>query len=494
MTNALHIFRKDVRHLWPHAAASVILMALAAILDPTYASLGQSTAYSLLAGFALPLACWNLIIAAIHEEKLPGDRQYWLTRPYSWKGLLAAKALFVAAFINLPLFVWHFIVFAAVGIPLGEHLPALLWRQVFFSAFYILPIAALAAITRSLGQLILTALLGLLPVALLDMFLFARFRINWVGMESLMTAAIAATLWIGVVVILVLQYSRRQTRLSRVVAGAVAVSLVLVVFAGGKLSSGVRPPAENSAIRISLDTQEARHSTIVPSGSRVNVTLDIPVRVEGVPPDVDLVQNEMMVSIEGIEGRTWRPPGRAEGGFHDVSAGTAWLTLFVDRHALDWLGPHQAKVYGSADFRAFGHRQILPLPRGHSVVVPRVGVCSDTRDDRGKISLVCYTPFPRASVTIGTTRNRLNWIIPQGLVETSIPTSSGFEPLMKFESLLSYRNWEEIGVTQLMAAEPLPPMRISFELSGVDLSEYVLWDRPPGLSRQAGRPVPQTSH
>src|ERR1035438_7151012 len=137
MTRILQIFRKDIRHLWPQAAASLILMALAAILDPTYINGRQkSLSYSLLVGFALPLACWNLIIAAIHEEKLPGDRQYWLTRPYFWKELLTAKALFVLVFINLPLLVWHFGAFAAVGIPLGEHLPALLWRQLFFSAFY----------------------------------------------------------------------------------------------------------------------------------------------------------------------------------------------------------------------------------------------------------------------------------------------------------------------------------------------------------------------
>ena len=118
MTRILHIFRKDVRHLWPQATASIAMMALAAILDPTYANGGQSLSYSLLAGFALPLACWNLIIAAIQEEKLPGDSQYWLTRPYFWKELLAAKALFVVTFINLPLFVWHAAAFAAVGVPL----------------------------------------------------------------------------------------------------------------------------------------------------------------------------------------------------------------------------------------------------------------------------------------------------------------------------------------------------------------------------------------
>jgi hypothetical protein len=474
MTRILQIFRKDVRHLWPQAAASLILMALAAILDPTYTNEPQSLSYSLLLGFALPLGCWNLIIAVIHEEKLPGDRQYWLTRPYSWKELLTAKALFVLAFINLPLFVWHVGAFAAVGIPLGEHLPALLWRQLFFSAFYILPVAALAAITRSFGQVILTALLVALPVALLDSLLFARFRINWVGMESMMTAVIAATVSIGVLAILLLQYARRATKLSRIVAGGVAVVLVVVVFAGGKLSSGAVPHVQDSAIRISLDPRSGLHRTVERSMRKDMLTLDIPVRLEGVPADVYLIQNGITVSIEGKENRSWRVAGGPYIGFHDVESGTAGLTLFASRYTLDWLGAPPAKVYGSAEFRAFGRTQILPLPRGHSVVVPRVGVCRDTRDERGLISLVCYTPQPRASVTIGTTRNRLNWIIPQGLVETSIPTSSGFQPLERFTSLLSYRNWEEIGVTQLMSAEPLPPVRIRFELPAVDLSEYVV--------------------
>jgi hypothetical protein len=105
-------------------------------------------------------------------------------------------------------------------------------------------------------------------------------------------------------------------------------------------------------------------------------------------------------------------------------------------------------------------------------------VCSDTRDQSGLISIVCYTPHPRASVTIGTTRNRLNWIIPQGLVERSIPTSIGFEPLMRFTSLLSYHNWEEIGDTRLMAAEPIPPVHVNFELTGVNLAEYVVVGKP----------------
>jgi hypothetical protein len=45
---------------------------------------------------ALPLflAACILAIAAVHEDRLTGDRQFWVTRPYLWKSLLLAKALF----------------------------------------------------------------------------------------------------------------------------------------------------------------------------------------------------------------------------------------------------------------------------------------------------------------------------------------------------------------------------------------------------------------
>ncbi len=471
MTNILTIFRKDLRHLWPQAAATVILMALSAILDPTYGNRSSSFSYGLLVGFALPLACWNLIVAAIHEEKLPGDRQYWITRPYAWKELLAAKALFVAAFINLPLLVWHVAALTAVGIPLGEHLPALLWRQLFFSAFYILPVAALAAITRSLGQVILIGLVLGLPVARSGTFLLAQ------NVEGILATATAAILIAGVLAVLVVQYSRRATKLSRWLAGSAVAAIVIVSMAVGKLSGGGRTHAEDSPIRFWLDGAGGRQSTLLASGRRDIVTLDIPVRVEGIPAGVDLVQNEITVRIDGSGGRTWRPTARMDGGFHDLAAGTAWLTLFVERNALRNLGPSPANVRGIASFVVFGHRQILPLPHGHPVVVPKVGVCVDTRDRSGSISLVCYTPDPRASVTIGTTRSRLNWIIPHGLVETSIPTSADFQPLMKFSSLLTYRSWEEIGTTQLVVADPLPAAHIRFDFPEVDLSAYAVGNK-----------------
>src|SRR6266567_1478675 len=227
MNRIIAIFLKDARHLWPYITVFLTLMALAALLDPTYTR-SDSSSFTLLSSL-LPLACWALTIVTIHEEKLPGDRQYWLTRPISWRDLMAAKALFVIAFINLPLLLSHLAVWFALGIPPLAHLPALLWKQVFFTAFYILPVAALAAITRNIGQVILSALVILVPVFLLAQFLFARIRIVWGGSEWLLTASVAAVLFCGIAAILVLQYSHRLTAVARILAAAVTL-LVLAVF------------------------------------------------------------------------------------------------------------------------------------------------------------------------------------------------------------------------------------------------------------------------
>ena len=43
-----------------------------------------------------------LALSVVYEERLVGDRMDWLTRPYSRRSLLLAKALFLLLTINLP--------------------------------------------------------------------------------------------------------------------------------------------------------------------------------------------------------------------------------------------------------------------------------------------------------------------------------------------------------------------------------------------------------
>jgi hypothetical protein len=67
---------------------------------------------------------------------------------------------------------------------------------------------------------------------------------------------------------------------------------------------------------------------------------------------------------------------------------------------------------------------------------------------------------------------RLIWIIPQGLVERSAPTATAFQPLMRFLSLLPYGSWDELGGTEHMVSDPLAPVRMDFDLSGLELARF----------------------
>jgi len=164
MRQALHIFKKDVRHLWLELAVAITVVAAFGFTGARRASwladpVTNRTAAWTMVLILLPLSWWTLIARVIHGETLPGDRQFWITRPYSWKSLLGAKALFILAFINLPMFLADIAIVRAYGLhPLGAELPGLLWSQVLLTIVFVLPVAALSALTGGFVQLILAIL------------------------------------------------------------------------------------------------------------------------------------------------------------------------------------------------------------------------------------------------------------------------------------------------------------------------------------------------
>src|SRR6266536_3025901 len=103
MRQALHIFGKDVRYLWREICLVLGLAAIFAWTNPWWMTI-------------LLLAAMSYLIARlIHAEAIPGDRQFWITRPYRWKSLLAAKLLFMLTFVNLPILLAQFGIVAAGG-------------------------------------------------------------------------------------------------------------------------------------------------------------------------------------------------------------------------------------------------------------------------------------------------------------------------------------------------------------------------------------------
>ena len=126
----------------------------------------------------LPIAGWVLIARLIHAEALPGTRQFWLTRPYSRGSLLAAKMLFLLIFINLPKLVADAMIVHRFRYSLSAALPGLLWSQVLLFGLFVLPLAALAALTSSTAQLVFSTLFLVLVLIFGSGFAFGP--MNWV--------------------------------------------------------------------------------------------------------------------------------------------------------------------------------------------------------------------------------------------------------------------------------------------------------------------------
>src|SRR5579863_10228705 len=254
MNQVLHIFRKDVRHLWREIAASLALLLAFAWLDirswsRPYGAVATGISVLLsgemlpgLVNFLLPVSWIFLIVRVVQGESLVGDRQFWVTRPYDWKQLLAAKTLFVLAFVNFPFFLADAFLLARAGFHPTHYLSGLLWLQLMWVLLLFVWLTALATVTNSIAQMLLALLLIVLDMigtsALSSVIRKAEFSGSidqWWGLVV-----------IGVAVIIILmQYSRRRTALSRWMIVGVCALLTLISVASSRATS----PDRSSIVR-----------------------------------------------------------------------------------------------------------------------------------------------------------------------------------------------------------------------------------------------------
>ena len=165
MRLAWHIFKKDARRLWWAIAVTLALFATVASQDGGLRSF-DTRAFphsiaglpALLLGNLLPLAWCYLVMLAVHQEPLVGDRQFWLTRPYSRRSLIAAKALFVVTFVHAPALVVDSTILLAHGFSSLAHAAPLLEKQALVAGLLVLPAAALAAVTRTMTHAFLASI------------------------------------------------------------------------------------------------------------------------------------------------------------------------------------------------------------------------------------------------------------------------------------------------------------------------------------------------
>jgi len=275
----------------------------------------------------VPVSWWLLIARAIHSERLVGDRQFWITRPYEWKKLLMAKALFVAVFLYLPLLTAQWLLLLRAGLARVSALPGLLYNLLLISIIVVLPLIALAAVTRNLARMTL-ALLGVLLSLWLLIALSSLTSAN--SIAAPVADFIAATLILCVCsAAVVWQYATRKAGPSRALLIASPLLLVAMqLIAPGEpdvalMNRTYAPAAAASSgteapLQVSYNPQASvPPSAFVPRMSN-SVGIEIPVQISGVSDGTIVDAEDVKVAIESPGGSKWQ---------------SSWQPLFRQEHA-----------------------------------------------------------------------------------------------------------------------------------------------------------------
>ncbi len=398
MHEILVILKKDVRRLWWQIAAMLAICVPTGLM-PHPAILTPTAAVSL---EVLPLIWVCLIAQAIHQEGLVGDREFWMTRPYRWPRLLAAKALFAALFVHVPAFLIGVYILAAHGFNPFAALPHLLGQQLMLAAGLTLPAMALAAVLSNLTQFVIA-----LPILLLTVSVWVipqpRIPVGQIGQAVLAVAAVSVVL---------LQYGRRRTALARfvLVSGGLAAGVLTALAVVGPLLSRFAPGTAT------VPAQVGAAPTVGPApGSRIRmacygetgpprVYVDIPVVTSGFPKAAHLGFAGLSVEVTGPNGVRFgnQPHARVAPGTiveHKLVGDTQYtrsvskienqvfagwslgpdgtlkaLSLSISRDAYDRLANGKITLAGRLDFRIYQAPPVR-LRVGENREVPGVGRC-----------------------------------------------------------------------------------------------------------------------
>lgn len=412
MRQALHIFKKDARHLWFEITVVIIAAAGFAftgarrarwLVDPA----ANRTAAWTLVLILLPLAWWTLIARVIHAEALPGDRQFWISRPYSWKSLLLAKGFFIVVFINIPILLADALIVGAYGLhPLSAQLPGLLWSQVLLTIVFLLPIAVLSALTAGFAQLIFAVLTPCVIALLFAIIAPETVLGGFLGPFEWVQAYYAfLVIALGGLAILVWQYSRRRVASAR----AFTVAIVILAIVGmlsipwpaafAVQSLVCRPQVDSSSVRVVFGSGDSTRAVTQRDG---RVRIIIPLDISGLPTRTTAKVEGFFVALEATDGTVWKsdqimPTSTILGGQEFD------LETTVSRPFYLKVKDKPLRTRGLLYLTLFGDLQTSNIPFGdRPVSVSRVGACSASRGPNGPpYFLECSSGFrfPLAQVS-----------------------------------------------------------------------------------------------
>lgn len=493
MKQALHIFRKDVRYLRLEAAFAPTAAAAFAYAGAAQARSDAGLGYAVI----LLLLVWVILIArVIHAETLPGVRQFWITRPYDWRSLLAAKVLFVAAFVSLPLALADGVILAAHGFALWPKLPALLLNQALIGAAFLLPLAVIAALTRGMVHFVLV-MAGLWALWIGSQWFRATdgSGVDWVRMYLWIAGAsiVSASL-------LLWQYRRRGTAAARTVA---ITALVAISLGAGLLPWAMefaiqtrlsRRHIDPASLRVELDSDRMWMARAFPE-QEDTVSVHVPLSVRGAAADVSAV-------VEGLEAEFVRADGttlRVEGDprYHASAPGGRFsFSTRMRGPAYRATRTGEVRLRGKAYLTFLGDRATASLAIGaRREPVPGLGLCSADQTPDGKNAfLACNSAFRREQVSAAVSFLRQGdqhtepypqaYSSLQLLDYAPLPAGASIEPLRRFgamsQPLIGFRSNGPLRFASVVVdtVRPVAHVIVNFETAGFELAEIEKRSRP----------------
>jgi hypothetical protein len=314
MNQALHIFFKDVRRHWLEIVVSFLLLFWFGWESPIFWSQesnfgeGQASRWLLgLLGISVCFCWWFLIVRVIQGESLVGDRQFWLTRPYQRRWLMAAKALFIVAFINIPVLIFDIASLTRVGFSSWHHMPGLLQGQFLLTVFLILPVVAISVITESPAQFLLILFAVIAYIS----------GVTWVVGQipnsdpggDIIGPIVLIAEGCTCVALIVLQYFRRDTLVSRwtLLGSGCLIAIALTVAPYGFLVERAYPAAPVGSLiptGVNIDKPGSAKPDVNPT-TDMTLELYVPIDTSGLPQGSVASTEAARLTIVGPDGLSW---------------------------------------------------------------------------------------------------------------------------------------------------------------------------------------------
>jgi len=470
MRQALHIFRKDVRRCWPQIA---IVLGLTAVVTAQLGREPLSDAFTSLSIGLYPLmvlSWFYLIPVVVHAESSIGHRQFWLTRPYSWKSLLTAKLLLIVVCINLSALVSDVVILLAQGLSPHEGAANLFWRQMFLIYVFVLPSLALATVTRNLAQFAGIALGLIVGVTLTWEYCRVHNR-GWGTLNWVIAAIACAVVIAGTAVAVLCQYARSGLLKSSCILAATMTLWSGIVWANANVKPErgyeFRYADRYAKVRLAIapnSLHRSRRADLEDAGE-----INLPVVLKGLPAGAVAQVFEMPPEI------FWNTsPGVQlgmrgyQGVWHDDEV--KWLRIPLHEDAVDYVENAtmyairlQLTIYSEGfSMHAGAHGGTLSAPG-------RVACAVSPRDLRIGQRITCRMPYwPGGGLATG-----------RGAVlasENRAPITAVFGPWPYYTIGPSWISPEEasassIDLIQLYSAADIYP---SVDLRSIRLTDYLV--------------------